>query len=95
MEEQVVLVVQMVRALAQTQTARGAGSSPTWHYSFLCVCLLLRKYSFIYNIIMISDSFVTAMPSTQFLKKKMAHLQKKNTHFSSKKKHLLDTKKYF
>ena len=33
----VVLVVQMVRALAQT--ARGVGSSPTKCYSFLCTLL--------------------------------------------------------
>ena len=41
MEEQVVLVVQMVRELAQT--ARGVGSSLTQCYSFLCVCLLLKN----------------------------------------------------
>ena len=38
----------MVRGLAQT--ARGVGSSPTQHYSFLCIYMFASKeYSFIYN----------------------------------------------
>ena len=38
----------MVRAL--TQTVRGVGSSPTWHYSFPCVNFILKNNSFIISI---------------------------------------------
>ena len=39
----------MVRALAQS--AKGVGSSPIQHYSFLCVYMFASKeYSFIYSI---------------------------------------------
>ena len=51
MEKEVVLVVQMVRALAQA--ARGVGSNPTQHYT--CPYVLLVVYKRIFNIFKTSN----------------------------------------